>query len=282
MTYRGGQRTSKQTPSPQNPFQAIMNLLARPAAANQQRPVPIMSDQLPPGAFMSETGVVRGMTSDQVPAGGYMTETGRVFVPPGFTQPQRQGPPVPERMRNAPAPLTLPPADAGSRFPGGTTPIVRGTRDGVTPDRSQSDEYKAQLSQYGALQKAKKFEEADKLGMEIWQQKYGKTPLGQPGGVVGTYNPLMEGMPGRIQTTANVVPGQNMPTPGFSTESSFSIGANSVPAPWSTQGAAVSEPYSEAMSKAAEKTNPMNLISQQPLEVGVLNRVSDFLSQIRK
>jgi hypothetical protein len=30
------------------------------------------------------------------------------------------------------------------------------------------------------------------IGMQIWQQKYGNTPMGQPGGTVGRTNPLME------------------------------------------------------------------------------------------
>jgi len=30
------------------------------------------------------------------------------------------------------------------------------------------------------------------IGMEIWQKKYGKTPMGQPGGAIGSFNPLME------------------------------------------------------------------------------------------
>ena len=30
------------------------------------------------------------------------------------------------------------------------------------------------------------------MGMQMWQQKYGKTPMGQPGGAVGTFNPLMQ------------------------------------------------------------------------------------------
>lgn len=247
MTYRGGQRSASQAAAPKNPFQFIMNLIGRPAAATDQRKlVPISSDQLPPGAFMRETGDVVGMSSEQVPKGGYMTETGRVYVPEGFKGFERQGPAVPSRIQNAPSAPILPPPVTGP------TPIIRGTRDGVTPDRTQSDEYRAQMAQYGALQKAKKFEEAEALGQQIWQQKYGKTAMAQPGGAVGTYNPLMEGMPGR--PAATIVPGQDMTTPGFSTESSFSIGANSVPAPWSTQGAAVSAPYQQAMQQAAEKT----------------------------
>lgn len=30
------------------------------------------------------------------------------------------------------------------------------------------------------------------IGMEIWQKKYGKTPMGQPGGAIGSFNPLMQ------------------------------------------------------------------------------------------
>lgn len=30
------------------------------------------------------------------------------------------------------------------------------------------------------------------IGMQIWQQKYGNTPMGQPGGAVGMRNPLMD------------------------------------------------------------------------------------------
>ena len=29
-------------------------------------------------------------------------------------------------------------------------------------------------------------------GIAIWQQKYGNTPMGQPGGAIGTFNPLMQ------------------------------------------------------------------------------------------
>lgn len=29
-------------------------------------------------------------------------------------------------------------------------------------------------------------------GMEMWQKKYGQTPMGQPGGAIGSFNPLMQ------------------------------------------------------------------------------------------
>jgi hypothetical protein len=61
----------------------------------------------------------------------------------------------------------------------------------------------------------------------------------------------------------------------------FSGAANAVPAPWNTQGQAVSAPYTEAMSRAFEKTNPMNLVSQQPIEMNneIVARVQDFLKR---
>jgi hypothetical protein len=191
------------------------------------------------------------------------------------------------------------PIPAASAFSSDRNRIVLGTRDGVTPDRSQSDEYRAQLAQYGKLSKAGKQEEAEKLGMEIWQQKYGKTAMGRPGGAVGTFNPLMERTFG-YQT--GEAPGQRVMAPdeqtmmgdlgsraqsegghtmGAFNPAGFSGAANAVPAPWNTQGQAVSAPYTEAMSKAFDKTNPMNLVSQQPIEMNneIGTRVQDFLKR---
>jgi hypothetical protein len=51
---------------------------------------------------------------------------------------------------------------------------------------------------------------AENVGMQIWQQKYGNTPMGQPGGAVGRNNPLMERTFG-YQTGA--APGQQMGAP---------------------------------------------------------------------
>ena len=50
-----------------------------------------------------------------------------------------------------------------------------------------------------------------------------------------------------------------------------------LPGGYATQGQAVSAPYAEANIRAAEKTNPMNAISQEP---GITDRVDDFLSRI--
>ena len=50
-----------------------------------------------------------------------------------------------------------------------------------------------------------------------------------------------------------------------------------LPGGYATQGQAVSAPYAEANIRAAEKTNPMNAVSQEPR---ITDRVDDFLSRI--
>ena len=50
-----------------------------------------------------------------------------------------------------------------------------------------------------------------------------------------------------------------------------------LPGGYATQGQAVSAPYAEANIRAAEKTNPMNAVSQEP---GITDRVDDFLARI--
>jgi len=134
----------------------------------------------------------------------------------------------PSRNTVFPAPPVLPPPT----FPGqGSTPIVQ----------SSDDAYRQLLSQYGGLQKEKKYEEADKLGMEIWQKKYGKTPMAQPGGAVGAFNPLM-------QATFGYQKGASVTDPSYAASATqvqplggqdFAIAANAVPAPWNQQGAMV-------------------------------------------
>ena len=48
------------------------------------------------------------------------------------------------------------------------------------------------MQQWSDAQKAKDFTTADQLGKQIWQNKYGGSPMGQPGGVIGSRNPLMD------------------------------------------------------------------------------------------
>lgn len=48
------------------------------------------------------------------------------------------------------------------------------------------------LQKWEAARQAKDYATADQLGQQIWQNKYGATPMGQPGGAVGSFNPLMQ------------------------------------------------------------------------------------------
>lgn len=48
------------------------------------------------------------------------------------------------------------------------------------------------MQQWSDAQKAKDFTTADQLGKQIWQNKYGGSPMGQPGGAIGSRNPLMD------------------------------------------------------------------------------------------
>jgi hypothetical protein len=84
------------------------------------------------------------------------------------------------------APVSLP---AGTVTPGAT--IVMGLSPTGEVDRSQSDEYKSQLAQYRNLIAKEKQAEAEDLGMQIWMQKYGRTPMAQAGGFIGAKNPLL-------------------------------------------------------------------------------------------
>jgi len=95
------------------------------------------------------------------------------------------------------AAVVVPAAPAFASVPAGTvTPgaIVTGLTPDGTVDRSQGDEYRSQLAQYGNLIGQKKTQEAEDLGMQIWMQKYGNTPMAQAGGAVGAYNPLLANM----------------------------------------------------------------------------------------
>lgn len=180
MPYQGGQRSAKRAQKPVNPFQVLFGGRSA-AAATQPSFVPISSDQLPAGAFMKETGQVGGMSSEDAGRlGGYMDEMGRVFVPRGMGS----VPPAPK----LPAPVVAP---AGTVQPGA---IVSGLTPAGTVDYSQGDEYKAQMAQYRNLIAKEKQKEAEDLGMKIWMEKYGKTAMGQAGGAVGAYNPLLAKM----------------------------------------------------------------------------------------
>lgn len=82
-------------------------------------------------------------------------------------------------------PVNIP---AGTVQPGN---ITKGVTSSGEVDYSQGDEYKSQMAQYQNLVNQKKTQEAEDLGMQIWMQKYGNTPMGQAGGFIGAKNPLL-------------------------------------------------------------------------------------------
>ena len=141
MPYQGGQRSAKRAPTaswtptfPGANFLFGRGMFAGRGANAAQQPqtqfTPISSDQLPSGAFMSESGRVGGMTSEDA------YRLGRVFVPqslptitatPTGTQPAAQ-PDTPEYYG---------PGEAS-----GPTPIITGLDKSGGVDRKKSDLYK--------------------------------------------------------------------------------------------------------------------------------------------
>lgn len=114
-------------------------------------------------------------------------------VSPLFKFPTKEREPKTTR-RPAPAqqPVVAAVVPAGTVQPGAA--IVSGLTPTGEVDRSQSDEYKSQMAQYRNLIAKKEEQKAEDLGMKIWMEKYGKTPMAQAGGAVGAYNPLLAKM----------------------------------------------------------------------------------------
>jgi hypothetical protein len=159
MAYQGGQRGSKRAPK-----------------ANWTPSFPGAGFLFGPGAFFAGRGAnaaTLAPTDAQLRAEGY-----RPLVEP------LKGP------LTDPEPVKV--VSAGMVTP--NTAIVTGLTPQGTVDRSQSDEYRSQLAQYGNLISQQKTQEAEDLGMKIFMDKYGKTPMAQPGGAVGAYNPLLAKM----------------------------------------------------------------------------------------
>lgn len=93
---------------------------------------------------------------------------------------------------NAPAaPGSQPPA------PGGTNPPFVQPPVKLSPEEQAYNAERSRIAQLTAQNP--EFQNIGQLrndlrdqGMQIWQQKYGNTPMGQPGGAVGRNNPLMD------------------------------------------------------------------------------------------
>ena len=121
--------------------------------------------------------------STQMPS--YLETAGQYAgVSPLFKFPTKEKEPTKPKKE----PVILP---AGTVQP---TAIVSGLTPAGEVDRSQSDEYKSQMAQYRNLIAKEKQQEAKDLGMEIWKQKYADTAMAQPGGAIGSYNPLLARM----------------------------------------------------------------------------------------
>lgn len=189
MPYQGGQRSAKRAPSanwtPQFPganflFGKGPFFAGRGAnAATQQAPTDAELRAQGYRPLSEEFSAARSAPTDaELRAQGYRPLSEEFSA----ARNNRQiAPPAPV----LPAPVTIP---AGTVQP---TAIVKGLTPAGTVDYSQGDEYKSQMAQYQNLINQKKQEEAEDLGMKIWMEKYGKTPMAQAGGAVGAYNPLL-------------------------------------------------------------------------------------------
>ena len=95
-------------------------------------------------------------------------------------------------------PVYMPP---GSVYPSSSiaplvTPAAKRSFESEKSRIAQLTAQDPELQRYENARKAAKTQEemnaARDIGMQIWQQKYGNTPMGQPGGAVGVRNPLMD------------------------------------------------------------------------------------------
>jgi hypothetical protein len=85
-----------------------------------------------------------------------------------------------------------------SRVP--TAPVLPPPTDGAADRAYQSAKAETAamvatdplMQQWSAAQKAKDYTTADQLGKQIWQNRYGGGLMGQPGGAIGSKNPLMD------------------------------------------------------------------------------------------
>jgi len=206
--------------------------------------------------------------------------------------------------RQAPAAPVLPsPAGAAPGF--GPAPIIRGTRDGVTPDRTQSDLYRQYAPQptFAANPLSQQYRAESEAGrknmpevvagltqglegekakaMEIWAKtnpmlayrEYNKRfPAGEP--TIGpTPATLQADEAVKSATYSHATPEPGGFTPGV---------ANAVPAPWNTQGAMIDlnrgvqnlQPFQ--MAKTSGESMPA-FETTAAYSGGISDRVSQFL-----
>ncbi len=142
-----------------------------------------------------------GGNASYVPAGGGMggrrgTYAGRsVPAPAGSLRDYGKGYKKAELAAGAAAEAFRP----GAGFPGQQAAADRAYQQDVSRIAqltAQDPELKryedARLKAVAAGATPEQVQSAEDIGMQIWQQKYGNTPMGQPGGAVGRFNPLMD------------------------------------------------------------------------------------------
>jgi hypothetical protein len=141
-------------------------------------------------------------------------------------------------------------------------------------------------------------QEAQDQGMDIWKGVYAGSKMAQPGGAVGTFNPLMQARgdvpsmeelwkgigggaptagPGDEAIKAAMAKGQYHAAAG--SPNPFGQPANTLPAPPQQQGAAVSEPYAAAQAEAAKNTAGATGMPQFPTTPEAQTPGKNFLEQ---
>ena len=190
MPYQGGQRGAKNAPkakginwTPQFPGAGFLFgpgafYAGRGANASQMAPTDAQLRAEGYGDLVNDAARLKAPTDAQLRAEGY----GDLVNDAARLKSIRTGKPAGSAVVT---PVMTP---AGVVQPGA---IVSGLTPVGTVDLTQGDEYKSQMAQYQNLIKQQKQAEAEDLGMKIWTEKYGNRPMGEAGGAIGAYNPLL-------------------------------------------------------------------------------------------
>jgi len=245
----------------------------------------------------------------------YDAVTGRLLAKPGYSGEQAQTDWNNYAQAHGIASRGQAPAPRGQVFTAGAGPngpnpnaIVQG-QDGI------GEEYRQRMSAYNnqallARQSLQGYDpskgplpgaaqEAQDQGMDIWKGVYANTKMAQPGGAVGTFNPLMQArgdVPSMEELWKGI--GGGAPTAGPSDEAikaamaqgqyhaaagspnPFGQPANTLPAPPQQQGAAVSGAFASAQAEAAKKTAGAEGMPQLPKTPESQTPGQDFLGQV--
>jgi len=215
-------------------------------------------------------------------------------------------------IASTPAPASRDQVSTAGAGPNGSNPnaIVQG-QDGI------GEEYRQRMTAYNnqailARQSLEGYDpskgplpgaaqEAQDQGMDIWRGLNASTKMVQPGGAVGTFNPLMQGrgdVPSMEELWKGI--GGGAPTSGPSDEAikaamakgqynapagspnPFGQPANSVPAPPQQQGNAISGAFAPAQAEAAKYTAGATGMPNLPTTPEAQNPGTNFLDYAMK